>query len=127
MENSIEEAIERLEYIDRTYSYNNYYCVWDLKCIETLLSEYKRLQKENEELKENDNKYTIHLTDEQYNMVIEIVQDDINRKWIQKVIDKMEKLNKEIKNAETIEAVFKIKQQQALQELLEESEENYEE
>ena len=58
-ENSIEEAIERLEYIDRTYSCNNYYSIWDLKCIEILLSDYKRvlemnevLLKENEKLKE---------------------------------------------------------------------------
>lgn len=47
-ENSIEEAIERLEYIDRTYSCNNYYSIWDLKCIEILLSNYKRVLKENE-------------------------------------------------------------------------------
>lgn len=46
----IEEAIERLEYIDRTYSCNNYYSIWDLKCIEILLSDYKRVLKENEEL-----------------------------------------------------------------------------
>ena len=47
----IEEAIERLEYIDRTYSYNNYYSIWDLKCIEILLSDYKRVLKENEQLR----------------------------------------------------------------------------
>ena len=50
-ENSIEEAIERLEYIDRTYSCNNYYSIWDLKCIEILLSNYKRVLKENELLR----------------------------------------------------------------------------
>lgn len=38
----------------------------------------------------------------------------------QKVKDLMEKLNKEIKNCDEIEAIFKIKQQQILQELLEE-------
>ena len=37
----------------------------------------------------------------------------------QKVVDKMEKLNKEIKNGDEVEAIFKIKQQQILQELLE--------
>ena len=47
---SKEEAIERLEYIDRAYSCNNYYSVWDLKCIEILLSDYKRVLKENEQL-----------------------------------------------------------------------------
>ena len=40
----------------------------------------------------------------------------------QKIIDKMEKLNKEIKNGDVIEAIFKIKQQEILQELLEELE-----
>ena len=56
-ENSIEEAIERLEYIDRTYSCNNYYSIWDLKCIEIILSDYKRVLKENEELKEDRDKF----------------------------------------------------------------------
>ena len=37
----------------------------------------------------------------------------------QKVKYKMEKLNKEIKNGDEVEAIFKIKQQQILQELLE--------
>ena len=37
----------------------------------------------------------------------------------QVVIDKMEELNKEIKNSDEIDAIFKIKQQQVLQELLE--------
>ena len=53
----IEEAIERLEYIDRTYSCNNYYSIWDLKCIEILLSDYKRVLKENEELKDDRDKF----------------------------------------------------------------------
>lgn len=38
---------------------------------------------------------------------------------VQKVKDLMEKLNKEIKNYDEIEAIFKIKQQQILQDLLE--------
>ena len=56
-ENSIEEAIERLEYIDRTYSCNNYYSIWDLKCIEILLSDYKRVLKENELLRQQNISY----------------------------------------------------------------------
>ena len=42
-----------MEYIDRTYSYNNYYSIWDLKCIEILLSAYKRVLKENELLRKD--------------------------------------------------------------------------
>lgn len=53
----IEEAIERLEYIDRTYSCNNYYSIWDLKCIEILLSDYKRVLKENELLRKQNISY----------------------------------------------------------------------
>ena len=71
-ENSIEEAIERLEYIDRTYSCNNYYSIWDLKCIEILLSDYKRVLKENEQLK-NDIK---NMYDEE--VVISIIEDNFN-------------------------------------------------
>lgn len=60
----------------------------------------ERLQKENEELKENDNKYTIHLTDEQYNKVIEIVQNNINQRWIRKLKDNL------IKNQEEYELLL---------------------
>jgi hypothetical protein len=56
-ENSIEEAIERLEYIDRQYSCNNYYSIWDLECIALLLSDYKRVLKENEKLKADRDKF----------------------------------------------------------------------
>lgn len=40
----------------------------------------------------------------------------------QKIKDKIKKLNNEIKNANEVVAIFKIKEQQALQSLLEESE-----
>lgn len=43
---------------------------------------------------------------------------------MQAVIDKMEELNKEIKSGDEIDAIFKIKQQQVLQELLEGEKEN---
>ena len=60
---------------------------------------------------------------------LEIITDEIKQTKTkddsiskQKIKDKMEKLNKEIKNGDEIEAIFKIKQQQILQELLEELE-----
>lgn len=89
MENSIEEAIERLEYIDRTYSCNNYYCIWDLKCIETLLSEYKKLQKENEELRAKWDKDTHILQNE-----LDLTNADKINNYIpvQKLKDKIEDL-----------------------------------
>ena len=75
----IEEAIERLEYIDRTYSYNNYYSIWDLKCIEILLSAYKRVLKENEQLSTEVNslkKDISNMYDEE--VIISIISDNFN-------------------------------------------------
>lgn len=47
----LEEAIKRLEHIDRYYDCNNYYSKHDLDCIETALKELERLQEENKNLK----------------------------------------------------------------------------
>lgn len=66
-----------------------------IQALEHILSDYKRALKENEELKSNNEKYIIHLTDEQYKTVIEIAQNDINQKWIQKVKDKIEELKEQ--------------------------------
>lgn len=63
--------------------------------IKFLVNSIEKLQKENEKLKSNNKKYTIHLTDKQYNVVIENAQNDINQKWIQKVKDKIEELKQE--------------------------------
>lgn len=94
----------------------------------------EKLQKENEELGIS-NKYTIHLTDKQYNEVIENAQNDINQKWIQKVKDKIEEIlnNKEYRivfegNAEfpddaTIINAQKYIKLEKMQELIEEREE----
>lgn len=60
MKENVEEAIDRLEYVNRAYDYNNYYSRYDLDCIQILLLDYKRvlemneiLVKENKELKKN--------------------------------------------------------------------------
>jgi len=68
----------------------------DMSCVtarqmQIILNLIEKLQKENEELKSNNEKYIIHLTDKQYKTVIENAQKDINQKWIQKVKDKIEK------------------------------------
>ena len=76
----------------------------------------KKLQKRIKELEE-ENKLLLNSK-----VGIDLSYDDYIPK--QKVINKMEQLNKEIKNGDEIEAIFKIKQQQILQELLEEGEKN---
>lgn len=100
MENSIEEDIKNIEEIielskeeidAKAEDIIAILDIEDLISLEHILSDYKRVLKENEELKLNNEKYTIHLTDKQYNVVIENAQNDINQKWIQKVKDKVEK------------------------------------
>jgi hypothetical protein len=136
-ENSREEDIKDIEkYISFTSKRENFSHDTDWNWnkdlankIEHILSDYKRVLKENEELKSNNEKYTIHLTDKQYNAVIEKAQNDINQKWIQKVKDKIEeeKLPLTIvggrKNKKTLEYGIKLGRRQALQELIEEREE----
>lgn len=83
---------------------------------------YFKLQKENEELKSNNEKYIIHLTDEQYKTVIEIAQNDINQKWIQKVKDKIEELKINLVNMQGEELLIYESKIDVLQELLESEE-----
>ena len=85
-----------------------------LNLIAKLQKENEKIKKENEELKQENKRikyFSRNLFINHYVAKIEIK-------------DLMEKLNKEIRNCDTIEAVFKIKQQQILQELLESSDKN---
>lgn len=97
-ENSIEEDIKNIEEIielskkeidTKDENITAILDIEDLISLEDILSSYKKALKENEELKSNNEKYTIHLADKQYNVVIENAQNDINQKWIQKVKDKI--------------------------------------
>lgn len=132
MENSIED-IEKVEnLIKRCDECKLKECIncetdWtEIASIKRIVDSYKKVLKENEELKEKKkNIEPVLIGNKMYFIdkgLYEDLLNDIKSNYIpiQKITDKMEKLNKEIKNAETIEAVFKIKQQQALQELLEE-------
>ena len=97
----------------------------DYGIFEILLNLIEKLQKENEELKSNNEKYIIHLTDEQYKTVIENAQNDINQKLIQKVKDKIEEEKIPLtivggrKNKKTLEYGIKLGRRHVLQELLE--------
>lgn len=136
-ENSIEEDIKNAEHFiksiktDKEYKEDGWHGYYNKEIVELarilqhILSDYKRVLKENEELKSNNEKYIIHLTDEQYKTVIENAQNDINQKWIQKVKDKIEelqngplKINENNKYYYETEAYNKIIIQ-VLQELLE--------
>lgn len=88
------------------------------KAMANILAEREQKDKRIQELEEQ-----VKTLDEAYTGVIKE-----SKKWfdiahnsipMQVVIDKMEELNKEIKKCDEIDAIFKIKQQQILQELLE--------
>lgn len=126
--NSIKEDIENAEHFiksikkDKEYKEENgwhgYYnkeIVELARILEHILSDYKRVLKENEELKKSKITY-----ERVRNIQIEN-KEIVNKKYIskQKIKDKLEELNKEIKSCTEIDAIFKIKQQQILQELLE--------
>lgn len=101
----------------------------DIKIIESMMEEY-----ENCSVLEIDMQVDITFRKKQAKAIEHILSelkkankqldlDYVDKNFIekQKVKEKMEELNKEIKNGDEIEAIFKIKQQQILQELLEES------
>ncbi len=50
------KAIQRLEYINRQYDCNNYYSIYDLECIETILN---LIQSQQEELEKNKRLFSI--------------------------------------------------------------------
>lgn len=90
-----------------------------VNALKDILLERKQDKERIEELEEINKKYIVQLTDEQYRNLVDRIRKESKQEFEQKVIDKMEKLNKEIKNGDEIEAIFKIKQQQILEELLE--------
>lgn len=112
MEISEEEkkAIELLEDIKNNSWTTKYIMSSDSKNAELLLNLIAKLQKENEELKNQE------ATARKINELL--VQRYSNSIPVQKIKDKIEELNKEIKSCTEIDAIFKIKQQQILQELL---------
>ena len=97
----------------------NTFILYNIESAKTVLNLIAKLQKENEELKE-ENEYNKLLLELNNNFTID--KKTGNYKWnvieIQKIKDKIEELNKEIKSCTEIDAIFKIKQQQILQELL---------
>ena len=122
-ENSIEEDIKILKELGQKYYKNGEIKIKALSgakyiwALQNLLSDYKRVLKENEELKSNNEKYIIHLTDEQYKTVIENAQNDINQKWIQKVKDKIEEeIKYHEKNILDIENITMLKGKTAKEE-----------
>ena len=112
------KALERIDYIQDFIIENGQYNadVNDMEYFSKILNLIEKQSKEIEELKENNKK----LTDE-YLVQRDLINPDFLKDYISKdkIKAKIEELNNKLKNADEIEAVFIIKQQQVLQSLLE--------
>lgn len=81
------EAIDRLNYINRAYDYNNYYSTYDLDCIDVVLNLIQEQEKEIEKYKKlyqkalDDAVVTAHDNMQKDNIIDELVkafkQDDV--------------------------------------------------
>ena len=81
------EAIDRLNYINRAYDYNNYYSTYDLDCIDVVLNLIQEQEKEIEKYKKlyqkalDDAVVTAHDNMQKDNIIDELAkafkQDDI--------------------------------------------------
>ena len=99
------------------------------RAMENILAEREQKDKRIQELEEESeilefqNKQVENYAEElkKYNKTVSDRMVEYKKNSIPKqaVIDKIEELNKEIKSCDEIDAIFKIKQQQILQELLE--------
>lgn len=90
----------------------------------------KNMINRNKELEEYNMKYIVQLTDEQYRNLVDIIRKEVNNEWKSKVKEKIEELEKDVKDFEeywsTDPRRFKRQKSidyyklEALQELLEE-------
>lgn len=128
MENTIKEDIKILEnFINWLKIDFEYDSGEEIKAIEHILSDYKRVLKENEELKEDRDKFKkalgrrITYCNELEKDLFENGSNYVIPK--QKVKDKIEEIDKKIKREENEKVVLYLhKQRKVLQELLEENE-----
>ena len=100
----IQDSISILENTD--LDINSIYSI-DLRtynmAVQTVLNLTKKQSKEIEELKENNknledelNKYIVKMSDEQYRRLVDIIRDEINKLWKDKIKAKIEEYEKEI-------------------------------
>ena len=113
------EQKEAIEYLEKYTKWETYGERNLEKDIITVLELLKETQMKNETLEEllQGNLYEMY---KYYRDLANSYQGNCISK--EKIKDKLEELNKEIKSCTEIDAIFKIKQQQILQELLESEE-----
>lgn len=81
------------------------------KLLKDILNLIEKQSKQIKELKENNRKYIVQLTDEQYRKLVDVIRAEINKEWIDKINLKIEELykTKQYWNNEVIKILNKIK------------------
>lgn len=77
LENLLEEGFEAM-------------CYLEAQAIKHLIKAYKELEEENE-------KYIVQLTDEQYRKLVDIIRNDVNKEWKSLVKEKIEEYEEKAK------------------------------
>ena len=77
LENLLEEGFEAM-------------CYLEAQAMEHLIKAYKELEEENE-------KYIVQLTDEQYRKLVDIIRNDVNKEWKSLVKEKIEEYEEKAK------------------------------
>lgn len=81
------------------------------KLLKDILNLIEKQSKQIKELKENNRKYIVQLTYEQYKKLVDVIRAEINKEWIDKINLKIEELyeTKQYWNNEVIKILNKIK------------------
>ncbi len=99
-ESEYEGNIEEYKSLKKTY-----------KLLKDILNLIEKQSKQIKELKENNRKYIVQLTDEQYRRLVDVIRAEINKEWIDKINLKIEELDetKQYWNNEVIKILNDIK------------------
>lgn len=97
MQNDIDKGYHKFVYNDLG---SDFKCIDCINAIDNVLNLIEKQQKEIEELKENNknledelNKYIVKMSDEQYRRLVNIIRDEINKLWEDKIKAKIEQLD----------------------------------
>lgn len=118
---NIDELIKTCKMWIQDDDWDAYCRFFDMGAMEELINLIKKQSKEIEELKEENKKYIVQLTDEQYRKLVDIIRDETSKEWKNKIKAKIEEVNAEELNLAFIISGVEYKEAitNALQSLLE--------
>lgn len=114
-EEAFNELIDNFEVVETLTEYGR----------KAIKQNVKKLQKRIKELEEENKKYIVQLTDEQYRNLVDVIRKEVKKEFEQKVIDRINYCDERIKHAKQIrdkeQEEFYIDLKRAFNKLLEEN------